>query len=158
MVRRPGRGSEFDEFVVTVEPRLRRARVAAYGPEGGRAATLDALAWAWRHWSSVADMGNPTGYLYRVGQSHARRTIGRRRLVRSERQNPVPDPWIEPSLVPALEQLTEHQRIAVVLCHGMQWTHREVAELLDLSPSTVQNHVERGLATLRRLMKVTTDV
>jgi DNA-directed RNA polymerase specialized sigma24 family protein len=48
--------------------------------------------------------------------------------------------------------------VAVVLCHGFQWTHREVAELLDLSPSTVQNHVERGLANLRRALEVTNDV
>jgi DNA-directed RNA polymerase specialized sigma24 family protein len=36
-----------------------------------------------------------------------------------------------------------------VLCHGFAWTHREVAELLGVSPSTVQNHVERGLDKLR---------
>ncbi len=32
-----------------------------------------------------------------------------------------------------------------------------MAELLDLSPSTVQNHVERGLANLRRALEVTND-
>ena len=45
----------------------------------------------------------------------------------------------------------------VVLCHGFQWTHQEVAELLELSRSTVQNHVERGLAHLRRALEVDTD-
>jgi len=33
-------------------------------------------------------------------------------------------------------------------------TTYEIAELLGISPSTVQNHVERGLAHLRRELEV----
>lgn len=147
----------FDRFVRDVEPRLRRALVAAYGPQAGRDAAVDALGWAWANWDRVAAMANPAGYLYRVGQTKARE--GRRPLhvVLPEPAAPDGTPWVEPSLEPALLALSEHQRVAVVLCHGFQWTHREVAELLDLSPSTVQNHVERGLANLRRALEVTRD-
>lgn len=149
----------FERFVREVEPRLRRALVAAYGPQAGRDAAVDALAWAWSNWARVERLDNPAGYLYRVGQTKARE--GRRplRVVTPEVVTGGDGtPWVEPSLEPALLALTEQQRVAVVLCHGFQWTHREVADLLDLSPSTVQNHVERGLANLRRALEVSNDV
>lgn len=59
----------FTEFFRDVEPRLRRALVAAYGTERGREAAAEALARAWEHWADVVEMSNPVGYLYRVGQS-----------------------------------------------------------------------------------------
>jgi RNA polymerase sigma factor (sigma-70 family) len=63
-------------------------------------------------------------------------------------------PWIEPALPIALESLSEHQRLAVVLAHGFGWTHREIGELLDVSPSTVQNHIERAMVKLRAALEV----
>jgi RNA polymerase sigma factor (sigma-70 family) len=53
--------------------------------------------------------------------------------------------------------LSEHQRVAVVLAHGFGWTHREIADLLGVSPSTVQNHVERGVSKLRTALEVRTN-
>ncbi len=149
------RDKVFDRFVREAEPQLRRALVAAYGHAVGRDATVDALAWAWTNWERIEEMANPIGYLYRVGQTSAGR---------QHRPQPVPShvepatragmPWVEPDLEPALQSLSEHQRVAVVLCHGFGWTHREVAELLELSPSSVQNHVERAVAHLRRALHV----
>ncbi len=158
----------FDAFVRRSEPGLRRALVAAYGPQAGRDATVDALAWAWSHWDRVEALDNPLGYLYRVGQTKAREgRQARGPLVSVSLDDPAAGgeradgdarlPWVEPGLDPALDGLTEQQRVAVVLCHGFQWTHREVADLLDLSPSSVQNHVERGLANLRRALEVHPD-
>ena len=51
-------------FVREVEPRLRQALVATYGPVDGREATVDALSWAWEHWDRLRDVRNPGGYLY----------------------------------------------------------------------------------------------
>ena len=139
---------EFSEFFAGAEPRLRRSLVAAYGGQVGRDAAANALAWAWEHWDEVMVMRNPLGYLYRVGQSSVR-----------ERKTPVTfdarvphEPWVEPGLAPGLVALSERQRVAVVLIHGYGWTHREVAELTGTSISTVQNHLERGLAQLRRAL------
>ena len=64
---------EFTSFYQDVEPRLRRALVAGYGVERGREAATDALVYAWRKWDKVRNLGNPTGYLYRVGQNIAKR-------------------------------------------------------------------------------------
>jgi DNA-directed RNA polymerase specialized sigma24 family protein len=149
-----GTGSDFSAFFALAEPRLRRAFVAAYGGERGREATAEALAWGWEHWSEVEMMDNPIGYLYRVGRS---RTRGRRfRVVFT----PVDryEPWVEPGLGAALASLTERQRVAVGLVHGYGWTLREVAELCGLRVTTVQNHLERGLAHLRARLEVREDV
>ena len=145
---------EFREFFESTEPVLRRALVAAYGPAGVDAAA-DALAYAWEHWGRVGAMANPTGYLYRVGQSRMR--WYRRRSPVVAPRNPASDHWFEPGLGPALAELSRPQRVAVVLCHGFSLTQREVGELLGISASTVQNHLERGLAKLRARLEVSTD-
>ena len=50
--------------------------------------------------------------------------------------------------------LSERQRIAVILVHGYGWTAQEVAEMTGIKTTTVQSHVERGLASLREQLKV----
>jgi len=135
----------FSTFFAAAEPRLRRAFVAAYGSDRGREATAEALAYGWEHWTEVERMNNPTGYLYRVGRS---RTRNRKQRVIFERPA-TPEVWIETRLPAALAALTERQRLAVSLVHGFGWTLREVAELTGLRITTIQNHLERGLARLR---------
>ena len=72
--------AEFTAFVHEFEPRLSFALAAAYGPDVGREATADALMYAWEHWERVSAMSNTVGYLYRVGQTKAKRHR-RRRIV-----------------------------------------------------------------------------
>lgn len=144
--------ASYKEFVTDGGARLRRAFIAAYGPEVGAEATSDALAYAWEHWRRIAVMDNPTGYLYRVGQSKARRY--RRRPTRLPQVEAVAQPWVEPGLPRALEHLSDRQRQAILLCHGFGWTLSEVGELLDVGPSTVQRHIDRGMAKLRRRLGV----
>jgi DNA-directed RNA polymerase specialized sigma24 family protein len=144
-VGRPSPEAMFERFVHDVEPRLRRALVAAHGSQRGREATAEALSWAWENWDRVRAMSHPHRYLFRVGRS---RTRARRRRVVFD-VNPVPELHVEPRLGPALGRLSQRQRIAVVLVHGFGWTHREVAELTGSRPTTVQNHLERGLRKLR---------
>ena len=142
--------------MTSAEPRLRRTFVAAYGSERGDEATAEALAYGWEYWARVRRMENPLGYLYRVGQSRTRR---RGRPPRSAVwEVGVSDSLlVEPGLRPALASLSELQRVVVVLVHGFEWTLSEVAELLDVSKSTVQTHLARGLARLRAELEVTED-
>jgi DNA-directed RNA polymerase specialized sigma24 family protein len=144
----------FEDLVARVRPRLARAFVAAYGRDRGQEALGEAMAVAWERFAEVAAMDNPAGYLYRVGQSRSR---PRRRVetTRLPAPNELGLPDVEPGLPAALKALSERQRVCVVLVHGFGWTHQEVAELLDLSRSSVQNHVERGLARLRTEMGMT---
>ncbi len=142
---------QFEQFYAEAEPKLRRALVAAFGALRGRDATVDALSYAWEHWEEVRVMHHPIAYLFRVGQT---RTHERNRRILFPAPADVGMPWVEPALPTALSQLSEHQRVAVVLAHGFGWTHREVAEVLDVSTSTVQNHVERAMAKLRAALEV----
>jgi DNA-directed RNA polymerase specialized sigma24 family protein len=68
-VAEPLRQAVFERFVRDVEPRLRRALVAAYGGQRGREATAEALSWAWENWDRVRAMTYPHRYLFRVGRS-----------------------------------------------------------------------------------------
>jgi RNA polymerase sigma-70 factor (ECF subfamily) len=145
---------EFDEFVGRVEPRLRVALVAAYGPRDGRTATHDALSWAWEHWARVRSMENPVGYLFRVGQSATRRLA----------VHPIPvDPvgtdadeaqGVSPELVDAVRRLPLQQRTVVVLIHAFGWTQRDVAGVLEINPSTVREHLDRATARLSHDLEV----
>jgi DNA-directed RNA polymerase specialized sigma24 family protein len=141
---------EFEDFVGQIEPGLRRALFAVLGVERGREATAEALAWAWEHWSRIERMDNPTGYLFRVGQSRSRRRKVRPVFVRDEWHDPV----IEPHLGRALAELSEAQRVAVILVHGFGWTMRDVADLNGIRVTSVQTHLERGLHKLRVALEV----
>jgi DNA-directed RNA polymerase specialized sigma24 family protein len=141
---------DFRAFVTATEPRLHRALAAALGWDRGREATADALAYAWEHWPKIRALANPAGYLYRVGQSSARR---RKVPTLFERPGDA-DPVYEPALGRLLAELPERQRVAVVLVHGFQWTTREVSDLTGLAPSTVHTHLERGLTKLRAALEV----
>jgi DNA-directed RNA polymerase specialized sigma24 family protein len=147
----PESDESFESFFERAEPRLRPALVALYGIEFGREAAADALSYAWEHWDQVCSMKNPLGYLYRVGQSSTRRRktpiVFARPLVEQE-------PWVEPQLGAALAQLTEKQRLAVVLIHGYGWRPGEVAEVTGLKVPTIQTHATRGLVRLRNALEV----
>jgi len=136
----------FEAFFAEAEPRLGRALVARYGHERGREATADALAWGFEHWERLRAMENPSGYLYRVGCSKARRRRGR---VLFDAPTSRDGHDVEPALAGALTRLSAGQRTAVVLVKGYGWELHEVAELTGSSISTVNTHVRRGLAKLR---------
>ena len=147
----------YDDFVLDIGTKLRSALVSAYGLEVGIEATSEALAYGWEAWDRLQTMDNPVGYLYRVGQTAA---------AKARRPAPVLDrPLVyedqlafEPGLIPALEQLSDKQRVCVLLVHAHGWTQADAAELLDIRPATVRTHLERGMAKLQELLKVSPDV
>jgi len=135
----------FVSWYSAVEPRLRAALSAAYGPQRGRDATAEALSWAWEHQDRLDGLRIPVAYLFRVGQSRTRF----RRMPTLHRSEGWSEPWMEPGLGKGLASLSERQRVAVMLVYGYEWTLAEVADLLGVKVTTVQNHLERGLAKLR---------
>ena len=144
------RREAFTPFARDAEPRLRIALAAAVGQELGADATAEALAYGWEHWQRIAPMQNPVGYLYRVGRNSVRPP---KRL----RLPAVPvahTPYVEPALPAALAKLSDRQRVVVVLVHGFDWNHDEVASLLEVDTPTVATHLRRGLAKLRKHLKV----
>jgi RNA polymerase sigma factor (sigma-70 family) len=144
----------FASFFEVAEPRLRRALVAAYGGDRGREGAAEALAYAWQNWEQVRVMGNAVGYLYRVGQSRSRPP---KAVCAIPAVAPVVAGWFEPELPAALDRLSDRERLSVVLVEGYGWRLREVAELLDVSISSVQSYLERGLRKLREALGVVED-
>ena len=146
-------GVSFELFVADEGERLRRVLTAHYGLELGPDIVADVLAWAWEHWDEVRVMANPVGYLYRVGQSSARRhrRWSRRVVMPVERANDG-QPEFEPRLDVALARLNPHQRVAVLLVHGFGWSYQDVADAMDLPLTSVRNHVHRGVQALRRTL------
>lgn len=149
MVAHDSRVREFTDFVTECESRLRESLIAALGGEAGRDAAAEALLFGWERWDRIKGMENPVGYLYRVGLSRGRRVFSRKRPVfDSVDVARIPD--VEPRLPVALAALSSRQRTVVVLVHCFQWSQSEVGEVLGLSKTTVQNHLERGMNRLRR--------
>ena len=145
---------EFTEFVRRYEPSIRVALMAAYGPERGREATCEALAYGWEHWDRISGMERPVGYLFRVGQSKSR---PRRSPMPDPVDPPAGEPWVEPGLPQALARLSRKQRMAVVLVDAYGWTHREAGEVMGVSQESVRTHLARGLRKLRASLGVTTN-
>jgi DNA-directed RNA polymerase specialized sigma24 family protein len=138
----------FTQFAAANEAKLRHALIAACGGERGREMAVEALTYGWEHWERLEKMDNPVGYLYVVGRNLNRRHRRPGPVFIETPLDRTPD--IEPTLPGALERLSERQRTAVVLVHCFQWTLSEVAELMGVSKTTVQNHLERGMTSLRR--------
>jgi RNA polymerase sigma factor (sigma-70 family) len=114
-----------------------------------------ALAWAWEHWDRVSEMANPTGYLYRVGQTHAKRALRNGRPITFPREVESAEgaSRTDLDLAEALRRLPERQRMAVVLVHAYGWTAVEVGDLTGSPATTVRSHLRRGLRQLRKSLK-----
>ncbi|MCU1392332.1 MAG: hypothetical protein JWM34_760 [Ilumatobacteraceae bacterium] len=148
----PSRDTAVASLIERSSDALRRALVVRYGVDVGVEAHAEVVAYTWEHGDRLLTMANPTGYLFRVGQSAARR------LHRWNRSFPLDADLIEPSagftpeLVPALQRLRPRHRMAVVLVHGYGFRYSEVASILDVTESAIRNDVHRGLQHLRRAL------
>ena len=161
----PEARDEIQATLARLEPSLRQAFVARYGPDLGTQAAADAMAWAWEHRAELGRIGNLPGYLFRVGQSSLRWhwTWTRRRAVSFPPEDEAVesnagrhlDAYAKVDLAQVVERLSDNQRICVLLVHAHRWTYQEVADLLDISSAAVANHISRGLTALRRQLKDT---
>lgn len=142
------------DLLIRIEPRLRRALVARYGLDVGSEVTAEAVAWGVEHSEQLAAMENPVGYLYRVGQSAARRWLRPRMTVAFPREPQSPDDSdLDGDVFDELRRLKPDHRVAVLLVHGYGFTYREVADLLEVTEAAVNNYVHRGLKALRKRLE-----
>ena len=151
------RQRSFETFVRTDGERLRRVLASQYGVEVGVDAADAALAWAWEHWDRVEAMDNPAGYLYRVARTRAGRAVerGRRVTLPSEPRSVTDEhsAQVAIDLADALRDLTERQRVAVLMVHAYGWTPTELADLMGLPAVTIRSHLRRGLRRLRTALE-----
>lgn len=80
----------FESFAVRNGPRVRAGLVAGYGPQVGLDAAAEPLAYGWEHWDRVEAMHNPAGYLYRVGQTAARKALRSGPIAATIEHTPIP--------------------------------------------------------------------
>ena len=145
--------SEFERFVIRTEPMLRRALAGHLARDAVADALAEAFAYAWEHRDRIMRMDHPTGYLFRVAQSRARRR--KQGFLPWSAGDATPD--VEPGLVRALTTLSPTQFQVVWLVHACGWTYLETAEALRMSASTVGSHVSRALGHLREQLGVVTN-
>jgi RNA polymerase sigma factor (sigma-70 family) len=149
--------ADFDRIVVPLTDRLRRGFVARFGVELGSDVLSETLTWAWEHRERLTSLTNPAGYLFRVGQSEARRHVRWSRganqfaIDRDLAASAIPE--LDWEVLQALRKLKPDERVSVLLVHGYGFSYREVAELLNLSEANITNHIHRGLRKLRRILK-----
>ncbi|HRE01797.1 MAG TPA: sigma-70 family RNA polymerase sigma factor [Ilumatobacteraceae bacterium] len=147
------RVGDFEAFVGRVEPGLRRALAGHMDHHVVSDALSEAFTYAWEHWQTVRSLENPGGYLFRVAQSKSRT----RRQGLADSPAPMAMPSVEPGLAAGMRALSPQQRSVVWLVHGCQWTYRETAEALAISPTAVGTHLQRALTRLRQHLGVTAD-
>lgn len=147
----------FTEFLGNHGSRLRHAFIARYGLDVGGDVMGDVAEYAWKHWDTVVAMDNPSAWLYRVGQSRARRYFRRLRPLRLPPPRPDHVPLVEPALPGLLASLPEQQRVAVLLTQAFGYTEREAAETIGVAPSTVHQNAKRGMERLRVRLGVPSD-
>ena len=109
-------------------------------------ATAEAFIKAFQRWDRVRDMERPDGWVYRVALNAARRH-GRRRTSEAARSGEVPPPPNRTSaaaeavveFVELLAGLPVRMRQVVALRHVADLTEPMIAEVLDISRSTVSS-------------------
>lgn len=146
-----GNPASIEELITLVRARLQPVLWSRWGIEVGGDLCCEVEEYAWRHSDRLLRMANPLGYLYRVSQSSARRYVrwSRRTTFPSRFPDVVHEDPSMHDVMQLLGGLSPDQRACVLLVHGFGWSYDDVAELLGMRRSTVNNHVHRGLARLR---------
>lgn len=145
----------FTGFLRDHGPGLRHAFIARYGPDVGSDVMEDVIEYAWTHWRKLTTMDNPSGWLYRVGQSKSRRYF--RRPLQLPPPPPSAEMTVEPELPRIITSLPHAQRVAVLLTAAFGYTVREAADIIGVSASTVQQNAHRGLSQIRAEMGVSSN-
>ncbi len=115
-------------------------------------AVAEAFARALHHEASIRDLRAWTWRVaFRVGAAELRRRS--QALQEAEPLQPEASADL-PQLVEALRQLSDHQRLAVVLHDYADRPTSEVASILGCSAATVHVHLSRGRRRLRASLEV----
>jgi len=147
----------FDTFYRSRRDDVARAlaltlRNATLGSEAADEAMVRAL----ERWGSVKRMGNPSGWVYRVGLNWARSRLRRRDR---ETLGDPPDierfmPAADLDVARALAELPLTHRAVVVLRYFMDWSLEDIAAGLRIPVGTVKSRLNRAHAKLAELLEV----
>ena len=152
---------EFDEFVRTQGPRLRRlAYLLCRDVHRAEDLTQSALAKAFRHWGRISSMEHSFAYVSRILVRES--TSWRSRASSSELVAGDLTDWqqgVEPDHSDAIAAADEvwrrlgvlppKQRAVLVLRYYLDLSDEQIAEVMGCSQSTVRSNAARAFAALR---------
>ena len=153
-------------FEEMYEPLFRYVRSITKSPDAARDVTQDVFIRLWEVRDSLTPEQSLEAYLYRIARNRAY-NHERNQRTRTEKEETVRDrtpaqpapptrpdtqtdaQQLEDRLWRWIGELTERQREALVLSRFDGLSHDEVADVMDISPRTVNNHIVRALKHLR---------
>ncbi len=153
-------------FEEMYEPLFRYVRSITKSPDAARDVTQDVFIRLWEVRDSLSPEQSLEAYLYRIARNRAY-NHERNQRTRTEKEEAVRDRTPAQPAPPArpdtqtdaqqledrlwrwIGELTERQREALVLSRFDGLSHDEVADVMDISPRTVNNHIVRALKHLR---------
>lgn len=156
--------SAFEALFRTFHQGLVQFAVGLTGDDASaRDVVQEAFIRIWRQRERLDPAGSPRALLFRtvrnLALNHRRDTARRQELLAEKYESPgevvQPDvlPTDEPGAAETLrvwvEELPDRQREALVLSRFEGLSHQEIADVMDLSARTVNNHLVRALRTLR---------
>lgn len=149
--------AEFDWWFRASYSSIARTVFLVTGDQGrAEEITQDAFVKMLQHWSSVRGYEKPDAWVRRVAIRMAVKQVKRERM-RKERERlavvrtylaPLPDP----DLAGCVAQLSPMQRAVVVLFYWEDQPVFDIARALEVSESTVKQHLFRARARLARVL------
>ena len=154
MTRQPTR--DFESFFNTERRTIGAALALTLGDQAlGFEAVDEAMTRAYERWSTVSELDNPSGWVYRTGLNWATSFLRRRK--RSQHKDYLAaQPEIGGArqtnidLLRAMDALDDDHRAVVVLRYYFAWSVRETAAALDVAEGTVKSRLSRALERLRQ--------
>lgn len=153
---------DYEEFLREQAPHLARyAGVLTADHDLAKDLVQEAMVKAHGRWRSIGSLDRPDLYVRRMitndyisfRRRWATRSITTVANVLDNRHTQLPDHadlLVDRALVRVLlDTLPRRQRAVVVLRFYEQFSHAEIAEILDCSEGTVRSHLSRGLDALR---------
>ena len=155
-----------EEFTLAYRRLFERSMRLAYrmtrDPAASEDVAAEALARAYARWNVVRRMDQPEAWVMRVTVNLVIDSSRRHKLfsqtmpvlATTERESAAFDEniAIRRALVAALGTLPKRQRETIALRYLAELDEEDISRSLDISPSSVRTHVQRGLATLRERM------
>ena len=141
-------------FVAERVPMVRLATLMVGSRAVAEEVVQDAFASVSERWDGIDRPGAylRTAVVNGCAQTLRRRSVeARHRPVALENPDEIPERLIE--LRSALDYLSDRQRIVVVLRYFVDLPDDEIAQALDVKPSTVRSLAHRALAVLRRELR-----
>lgn len=125
----------------------------------------------WKDRASLANIQNFGGYLYRMAQNHVINSLKRMATEThiihelskkveqacSDVEEHISLQETNRNLHFALDKLTPKQKLVYTLSRDKGLRHDEIARSLNISPSTVNNHLIEALRIIRRQLRATPD-